>query len=182
MTKKVSEWIGVNEAANLVGKSLSTIRRLIPGMEKAGYVRREPETGKVLFARDHLVEGFGMAGEATEPVAEQRDVLSIVEMLERQIVAKDRQIENLQRDGESKSRQMEEAQAQMAQLTESLKQFASLNAALQGKLLTIGERAEPGPGARPGSTDAQLYFVAVAVVASLVVGLLIYIFLQWVGK
>ena len=179
MTKKVSEWIGVNEAANLVGKSLSTIRRLIPEMEKAGHVRREP--GKVLFARDHLVERFGIAGGTSEPGPDRAEVLSIIEMLERQIVAKDRQIENLQRDGESKSRQMEEAQMQAAQLAESLKQFAALNAALQSKLLTIGERVESAPVVRTDN-GSQLYFVAVAVVASLVVGLLIYIFLQWVGK
>lgn len=181
MSKQASEWIGVNEAAALVGKSLSTVRRLIPELETAGHVRREPETGKVLFARVHLVERFGITDRKSEPVPEGGNILSIVEMLERQILAKDRQIENLQRDGESKSRQMEEAQLQMAHLTESLKQFAALNAALQSKLLTIGEKAEPSPGVRINN-GSQLYFVAVAVVASLVVGVLIYICLQWVGK
>lgn len=177
MSKQASEWIGVNEAANLVGKSLSTIRRLIPGMEKAGQVRREPETGKVLFARDHLVEKFGIEDEKSEPAASGPNVLSIVEILERQIVAKDRQIENLQRDGESKSRQMEEAQLQMAHLTESLKQFAALNASLQSKILTIGERAEPVADVPTGTPRLSPIVVAVAV--SLIVSLLVYIFFQW---
>lgn len=182
MTKKASEWIGVNEAANLVGKSLSTIRRLIPEMEKNAYVRREPETGKVLIDRGHLVERFGVTEGASEQ-AERGNFAGIIEMLERQIVAKDRQIENLQRDGESKSRQMEEAQLQAAQLAESLKQFAALNAALQSKILGISSQsAEPLPSAKSGVFSSPIYFILVAVFASLVAGLLVYIFLQWVGN
>lgn len=180
MGKKGSEWVGVNEAANLVAKSLSTIRRLIPEMEKSGYVRRE--TGKVLIDRGHLVERFGVT-EGESEQAERGDFAGIIEMLERQIVAKDRQIENLQRDGESKSRQMEEAQLQAAQLAESLKQFAALNAALQSKILGISSKsAEPLPGVKSGVFSSPIYFILVAVFASLVAGLLVYIFLQWVGN
>ena len=80
----------------------------------------------------------------------------------------------LQRDGEAKSRQLEEAQAQSAQLVENLRQAQALNAALQTKILTIGE----GSGARPlASNTGQWYWVVVAVLLSLIGGLALWLLL-----
>ena len=192
------EWLDVNEAAALAGKSVSTIRRLLPEIEAAApdSIRREPVEGRggerVLLSTSYLKERFNIS--EPEPLEEEGRPDSergagVVALLERVIVAKDRQIEALQRDGESKSRQLEEAQIQAGELTERLTQFAAINAGLQNKLLAINERAGNPAAASPGTPPAgdkgltsPAYFVAVAVLASLIIGLLVYIALQWVGN
>lgn len=188
------EWIGVNEASLLVGKSLSTIRRLLPEIEATApaSIRREPIEGKggerVLLSRSYLVQRFGV-NEPEPPADEERlpegiGPAALVEILERQITAKDRQIESLQRDAEAKSRQIDEAQQNAADLAESLRQFAALNAALQNKLLALTEKAGgQAPAASPQESresvlSSPLYFVAVAVAVSLIVGLLLYLVLS----
>lgn len=188
------EWIGVNEASLLVGKSLSTIRRLLPEIEATApaSIRREPIEGKggerVLLSRSYLVQRFGV-NEPEPPADEERlpegiGPAALVEILERQITAKDRQIESLQRDAEAKSRQIDEAQQNAVDLAESLRQFAALNAALQNKLLALTEKAGgQAPAASPQESresvlSSPLYFVAVAVAVSLIVGLLLYLVLS----
>lgn len=181
-------WIGVNEAAALVGKSVSTVRRLIPELEAAApeSIRREPVEGKggekVLFSREYLLERFRVSEPerpAPEPGAgasESRESFPVVvEMLERQLIAKDRQIESLQRDAEAKTRQIEE-------VTDSLQKFAAINAGLQNKLLQLTERAGERPAPEPGASGAGRlsspgYFVAVAVGVSLIAMLLLYLLL-----
>lgn len=186
-------WITVNEAAALVGKSLSTIRRLLPEIEEKApdAIRREPIEGKggerVLLSRSYLLERFGV--KEPEPPGDEESlpegsaVAGLVEILERQLNAKDRQIENLQRDAEAKTRQIEE-------VTDSLQKFAAINAGLQNKLLALTEKAgegrEPSPTAPAGVAPQErresvlsspLYFVALAVAVSLIVGLLLYLVL-----
>lgn len=179
-------WISVNEAAALVGKSTSTVRRLIPELEAAApeSIRREPVEGKggekVLFSREYLLERFRVSEpERREPGAgasESRESFPVVvEILERQLLAKDRQIESLQRDAEAKTRQIEE-------VTDSLQKFAAINAGLQNRLLQLTERAgsqhpAPEPGARAGRLSSPWYFVAVAVGVSLIAMLLLYLLL-----
>lgn len=189
------EWLDVNEAAALAGKSVSTIRRLLPEIEAAApdSIRREPVEGRggerVLLSASYLKERFNIS--EPEPLEEEEGRpdseggAGVVALLERVIVAKDRQIEALQRDGESKSRQLEEAQIQAGELTERLTQFAAINAGLQNKLLAINERAGASsdtPPAGDKGLTSPAYFVAVAVLASLIIGLLVYIALQWVGN
>lgn len=183
---KQPEWLDISEAALLTGKSDSTLRRAISDMEREGHAKRVPIGGKggakVLFSRSHLLQRFG----SKEPERAQADkqaqggtsVAGMVEMLEKQLEAKDRQITALQRDGEAKSRQIEEAQAQAAQIVENLRQAQALNAALQTKILTIGERSGASPN---GLEHSQWYFVAVAVLVSLALGLLVWLALAWVG-
>jgi len=182
-------WIGVNEAAALVGKSVSTVRRLIPEIEAAApeSIRREPVEGKggekVLFSREYLLERFRVSEpERPEPGANERreegkGFPEVVEILERQLVAKDRQIESLQRDAEAKTRQIEE-------VTDSLQKFAAINAGLQNKLLQLTERAGERPAPEPGASESGAgrlsspgYFVAVAVGVSLIAMLLLYLLL-----
>lgn len=184
--KQRLEWVDISEAALLTGKSDSTLRRAIPKLERDGFAKRVPigskGGAKVFFSRAYLLQRFG----SKEPERAQADkqaqggtsVTDMVEMLEKQLEAKDRQISALQRDGEAKSRQIEEAQAQAAQIVENLRQAQALNAALQTKILTIGERSEVSPN---GLEHSQWYFVAVAVLASLVLGLLVWLVLAWVG-
>jgi ElaB/YqjD/DUF883 family membrane-anchored ribosome-binding protein len=192
-------WIGVNEASLLVGKSLSTIRRLLPEIEESApeSIRREPIEGKggerVLLSRSYLVQRFGV--KEPEPPGEEESLpegvgpAALVEILERQINAKDRQIESLQRDAEAKSRQIDEAQQNAADLAESLRQFAALNAGLQNKLMAltekVAERPEPAAPAgvapqerRESVLSSPVYFIAVAVAVSLIVGLLLYLVLS----
>lgn len=185
--KQRLEWMDISEAALLTGKSDSTLRRAIPELERDGFAKRVPigskGGAKVLFSRAYLLQRFG----SKEPDRAQADkqaqggtsVADMVEMLEKQLEAKDRQISALQRDGEAKSRQIEEAQAQAAQIVENLRQAQALNAALQTKILTIGERSEVSPN---GLEHSQWYFVAVAVLSSLVLGLLVWLVLEWVGS
>lgn len=154
-------WLDVNEAAALVGKSLSTIRRLIPEIEDLApdAIRREPIEGKggekVLLSRAYLVERFkispdgeGKGAGTTPPVGREEEGLNVsglVEILERQLEAKDRQISALQREAEAKSRQLEQEQQNAAEFAEKLGQFAALNTSLQNKLLSLTERAGDGP-------------------------------------
>lgn len=185
-----AEWMSVNEAAVHFGKSLSLIRRTIPEIEERApeQVRREPiphKGGFKLFLnRAYLVQLFGAKEPEPEPPGEQEEslpqgaaVAGLVEILERQLTAKDRQIENLQRDAEAKTRQIEE-------VTESLTKFAAINAGLQNQLLAAraGERPEPplsSPQERPDSVlSSPLYFVALAVVLSLMGVLVLYLVLS----
>ena len=188
------DWIDVNEAAVFVGKSASTIRRLLPDIEAAApeHIRREPMEGRggerVLLRRAYLLERFKVKAPEAAPIEEEEDsepvgVAGVVAILEREIGAKNRQIEALQRDGESKSRQLEEAQLQAGELTERLTQFAAINAGLQNKLLALTERAGEGsePAARSGGEsvmNSPWYFVLVAIVGALVVVLLLYLVLS----
>lgn len=170
------DWIDVDEAAQLSGKSLSTIRRLIPEMEQNGHLRREPGTGKVYISRSHLVTRFRIRNDAKIGTQEGGTVAGIVDILQRQLDAQNAQILALQRDGEAKSRQLEEAQQHAAQLLENLRQATTLNAALQTKILTIGAGTE----AKEPTTSS--YWIAVAVLLSLVCSLVVWLFIQWVGN
>jgi hypothetical protein len=188
------DWIDVNEAAVFVGKSASTIRRLLPDIEAAApeHIRREPMEGRggerVLLRRAYLEERFKVKAPEAAPIEEEEDsepggVAGVVAILEREIAAKNRQIEAMQRDGESKSRYLEEAQLQAGELTERLTQFAAINAGLQNKLLALTERAGEGsePAARSGGEsvmNSPWYFVLVAIVGALVVVLLLYLVLS----
>lgn len=192
-TTSPSEWLNINEAALLAGKSISTLRRLLPDIEASGpeHIRREPIEGKggerILLSRAYILERFNVKEE--EPAKEEERPLEgmalpqIVETLERELAAKNRQIEALLRDGESKSRQLEEAQIQAGELTERLTQFAAINAGLQNKLLALSERAGESattPGAPPLESKAgpDWYGIAVAVSLSLIGGLLLWLWLS----
>jgi len=179
MAKVLTDWVGVDEAAALAGKSLSTIRRLIPEMEAAGQVHREGKAGKVLISRGYITERFSVPGQ----VQGEAEGVGVVAILEKQLEAQNRQIAALQREGEAKSRQLEEAQAQAAQMLENLRQAQALNAALQTKILTIGEGKERGNVERSGGgvIEQPAYFVGVAVLLTLICGVLIWLFLHWVG-
>lgn len=181
------EWLDISEAALLTGKSDSTLRRAIPDLERNGYVKRVPIGSKgglkVLFSRAYLLQRFGSTEKHSTNKADNQaqggtSVADMVDMLQKQLEAKDRQITALQRDGEAKSRQLEEAQRQAVEIIENLRQAQALNAALQTKILTIGERSEASQSA---GGHSQWYFVTVAVLASLVCGLLVWLVLAWVG-
>lgn len=208
MSKQTApDWLSVNEAAVYFGKSLSFIRRAIPELEERApeQIRREPIPhkggNKILLNRAYLVQLFGAKEPEPEPPGDEEraganlpagvDFPSLVGILERQINAKDRQIENLQRDAESKSRQIEQEQQTVAELSERLRDTALLNAGLQNKLLAltekVAERPEPLPTAPAGVAPQErresvlsspVYFIAVAVAASLIVGLLLYLVLS----
>lgn len=179
---KQNEWVGVAEAANVAGRSVSTIRRIIAEIKGTEHLKRVPGKGgeRVLFSRAYLLERFNVSvepqQEAKNGTQEAEGVAGVVVMLERQLDAQNRLIAAMQRDGEAKSRQLEEAQQHAAQLLENLRQATTLNAALQTKILTIGERVEPLQQPIQGG---QWYWVWVAVFVSLVAVLVVWLFLQW---
>lgn len=188
------DWLNINEASLLSGKSISTLRRLLPDIEKSGpeHIRREPLEGKggerILLSRAYILERFNV--KEPEPIKEEERALEgmgagqFIELLERDLNAKNRQIEALLRDGESKNRQLEEAQLQAGELSERLTQFAAINAGLQNKLLALTERAgesAPHPGAPPIQESAggvAWYSILIAVILSLCGGLLLWLFLS----
>lgn len=190
---KQNDWLDVTAAAEFIGKSVSTLRRWLRDTEgkeyAAGNIRREPfkDKGgeKILISRAFLVEQFAPQGSGHEPPAGGEQSAPLVEILERQLNAKDNQINALQRDGENKSRQIEQAQQQAAELSERVREMAALNAALQTKILMIAERAgeTPAPDAGPAKRretvfNSPAYFIAVAVVLSLCIGLALYLILS----
>lgn len=168
-TQPPEPWLTVDSAAALVGKSVSSLRRLLPVMEKEpGAIKREPIKGRggerVLFNRASLIRRFGMpeppAAVSIEP--DSRVASGVVEILERQLEAKDRQIAALQREGEAKGRQLEEAQRAAAELVEKLAQFAALNASLAQKIVLLSERAASAPESQ-GSKDWEPWLVGAVV-------------------
>ena len=187
------DWVNINEASLLSGKSISTLRRLLPDIEASGpeHIRREPIEGKggerILLSRAYILERFNV--KEPEPVKEEERALEgmspaqIVETLERELAVKNRQIEALLRDGESKNRQLEEAQLQAGELSERLTQFAAIKAGLQNKLLALTERAgesSPHPGAPPleGKVAPAWHSIGIAVLLSLIGGLILWLFLS----
>lgn len=167
-TQPPEPWLTVDSAAALTGKSISTIRRLLPVMEKEpGAIKREPIKGRggerILLSRASLLRRFGMpeppAAVAMQP--ENKSAAAVVEILERQLEAKDRQIAALQREGEAKSRQLEEAQRAAADLLEKLGQFAALNASLTQKIALLSERA--GAAGEPESKDWEPWLLGAVV-------------------
>ena len=182
--QNAADWLNVNDAAALVGKSLSTVRRLLPGIPPE-HIRRVPIAGKggeqVFVSRGYLLEKFDVRN-FPAPIDQTQEPPALVEILERQILAKDRQIEHLQRDGEAKTRQLEEAAQNAARLSDTLQHFATLNAALQSKILLLSEKAGERSERPHTQTQAPWYFVSVAVLLSLITGLLVYLLIQWVGN
>ena len=181
-------WLTVNDAAALVDRSVSTIRRLLPEVEKEepDAIKREPIEGKggekVLLSRSWLLARFDIEEPAGNQEPQESPVL--LEILERQLEAKDRQINALQREAEAKSRQIEEAQRAAGELVEKLGQFAALNASLQKQMLLLSEKvgeAPPPSSAGPGAGGPVIaepwYFVTVAVLVSLGGGLLLWLVL-----
>lgn len=166
------EWLGVSEAAALVGRHDSTIRRMIP-KAKPDEIKRE--NGKVYFRRTYLLKHFRItAQEATTAPEPAPDAESLVQVLEQQIQVKDGQISALQRDIEAKNRQVEQAQETVRDIAESLKQYAALNMALQKQITTGAPGADLDP-----LKPSMAYLVAVSVGLSLIGGLLIWLVLQW---
>ena len=141
-----------------------------------------------VLIRAYILERFNVT--EPEPIKEEERALEgmgagqFIELLERDLNAKNRQIEALLRDGESKNRQLEEAQLQAGELSERLTQFAAINAGLQNKLLALTERAgesAPHPGAPPIQESAggvAWYSILIAVILSLCGGLLLWLFLS----
>lgn len=164
------DWLDINAAAALVGRSPSTIRRLLPDIP-APNTKREPLAGqggyKVLIARPWLLSNFGLR--ETERTATQEPPPSMVTALERQLEQKDRQINALQM-------QISEAQRQVGELAERLAQVVAVNTALAQKLLPNAPQAEQGKGGGPG-----WYTVGVSVAVSLIIGLLTWLWLRWLG-
>lgn len=189
-------WININEASLLSGKSISTLRRLLPEIEQSGpeHIRREPLEGKggerILLSRVYILQRFNVKEE--EPVKEEERALEgmgvskLVETLERELAVKNKQIEALIRDGESKNRQLEEAQLQAGELSERLTKFAAINAGLQNKLLALteqaGERAPHHSGHIPESGGVAWYSIFIAVILSLISGLSLWLLLAGGGE
>lgn len=194
---KQNEWLDVQAAADFVGKSVSTLRRWLRDTEgkdyAAGNIRREPfkDKGgeKILIARAFLVEQFGKGSApdisaAGGPAAGEQSA-ALVEILERQLNAKDGQINAFQRESEAKNRQIEQAQQTASDLAERVREMAALNAALQTKILLLSEKAgeQAAPAASPAKDresvfSSPAYFIAVAVALSLCIGLALWLFLS----
>jgi len=63
-TTTYSDWFNINEASLFSGKSISTLRRLLPDIEASSpeHIRREPIEGKggerILLSRAYILERF----------------------------------------------------------------------------------------------------------------------------
>lgn len=193
-----NKWLDVNAAAALVGRSVSTIRRMLPEIEQDApqAIRREPLEGKggakVLLSKDWLLAHFGAPPDQEGPPDQSPQYgagrADVVAILEKQLDAKDKQIGALHREIEAKSRQIEDAQRVVSDLSEKLGQFAALNASLAQKLVTAATTTDTQPDApktphnQQSAPHGDRYPLALAVVLSLVLSLLIWFVLQWMGN
>lgn len=183
------DWLDINAAATFARRSTSTIRRWIDRLseQEAGeHVRREKMPGqggeKILIARAFLAERFGVAGDDQHGGAAAgsggQDPPGLVGILEKQIEAKDRQISNLQR-------QVDQAQTLAADLSERLREQSYLAGQLQGRLLSLTDRAggdgsqgpADGEGSAPGARWSHWYTVAIAVLFAVAAFLLLHLVL-----
>lgn len=184
-----NDWVTILDAAPLVGRSVSSLRRALPTMP-ADRIRRVPIPGKggerILLHRAYLLERY--APHIVPPTANDAPD---VDFWERQLSARDATVAHLQRDGENKTRQLETAYQHIADLTSNVQQLAAVNAGLQNKILQlverVGERPAPptadrSPAPAPDGTPAPGYWVALAVLLSLVAGLVVYLLIQWLGN
>lgn len=178
-----NDWLNIADAAAAVGRSVATLRRILPTVP-ADHIKREPIPGKggerILLRRAYLLERYAPHIAPTPDHAAPD-----ADFFERQLSVKDAQIAHLQRDGENKTRQLETAHQHIAELTSNVQQLAAVNAGLQSKMLQlaerVGERADR-PTTTGSATQAPAYWVAVAVLLSLIAGLAIYLLMQWLGN
>lgn len=139
-----NDWLTVEQAAAYIGKSLSTVRRIIPAAP-AGAVRRQG--GKVFFKRDYLEQRYNVTGRNETAQDERTDVRQYIASLEADNAAKTQII---------------------AQLTESNAQLSRVNAAL---LLARNPQPDPqpAPDVRPAPDWYLLLTIIVAAIGIAVV-------------
>ena len=154
-------WLSIEQAANLSGKSTTTIRRAVAALseaETAQHIKRVQVPGaggnKILISRELIVERW----QITE---QYNDTGALPEWpLERLVSVLEKQIFSLNRELEAKNRTIDDYSRLAADLTNNVREQTIMNATLQSKILSLGA------GSQGATQGGMWYWVAVVLLGA----------------
>lgn len=169
-----NQWVTITEAANISGKSTTTIRRAVASLtktEKTQYIKRVQIVGaggeKILISRAFIVSRWTI----TEPHALSIEQESTNERKSDQLVLSlEKQVFLLNREIESKTRIIEDYSRLASDLTNNIREQTILNATLQNKILSLGAGSKEPPPQANG-----LYWLVIFVAIALLFALVLYL-------
>jgi transcriptional antiterminator len=169
-----NQWVTITEAANISGKSTTTIRRAVASLtktEKTQYIKRVQIVGaggeKILISRAFIVSRWTI----TEPHALSIEQESTNERKSDQLVLSlEKQVFILNREIESKTRIIEDYSRLASDLTNNIREQTILNATLQNKILSLGAGSKEPPPQANG-----LYWLVIFVAIALLFALVLYL-------
>jgi hypothetical protein len=169
-----NQWVTITEAANISGKSTTTIRRAVASLtktEKTQYIKRVQIVGaggeKILINRAFIVSRWTI----TEPHALSIEQESTNERKSDQLVLSlEKQVFILNREIESKTRIIEDYSRLASDLTNNIREQTILNATLQNKILSLGAGSKEPPPQANG-----LYWLVIFVAIALLFALVLYL-------
>ena len=180
----MSDYITTAQAAKLLNVTARTIRRKVAKLSKdtsAKYVRKD---GKgILISKSFVLSNFKQATPPTEPKespTEGKTTAKVVELLERQLRAKDDQIKALT----DALRESQERQKESNYLLGKEQKERQALAAQLDELKTIGQRTDSGhstepenttpPTNRPSRTDG-IYFILLGLLSLSIIAYIVLI-------
>jgi hypothetical protein len=176
-------WLSIEQAANLNGKSTTTIRRAVAALseaETAQHIKRVQVPGaggnKILISRELITSRW----QIHEPSTEQDNDTGVREEwpLERLVSVLEKQIFSLNRELDVKNRTIEDYSRLAADLTNNVREQTIMNAGLQSKILSLGAGSAGGQAQPQAATQGGMwYFVTIAVTIALIGAVLLYLFL-----
>jgi transcriptional antiterminator len=169
-----NQWVTITEAANISGKSTTTIRRAVASLtktEKTQYIKRVQIVGaggeKILISRAFIVSRWTI----TEPHALSIEQESTNERKSDQLVLSlEKQVFILNREIESKTLIIEDYSRLASDLTNNIREQTILNATLQNKILSLGAGSKEPPPQANG-----LYWLVIFVAIALLFALVLYL-------
>jgi len=173
-----NQWVTITEAANISGKSTTTIRRAVASLtktEKTQYIKRVQIVGaggeKILISRAFIVSRWTITEPHTLSIEQEstneRKTDQLVLSLEKQVFLLNREIE-------SKTRIIEDYSRLASDLTNNVREQTILNATLQNKILSLGAGSkEPLPQAN----ISDFHLVVISLIIAFIVAVLLYVVL-----
>lgn len=161
-------WLSIEQAANLSGKSTTTIRRAVAALseaETAQHIKRVQVPGaggnKILISRELITSRW----QIHEPSTEQDNDTGVREEwpLERLVSVLEKQIFSLNRELEAKNRTIDDYSRLAADLTNNVREQTIINGTLQKKILLSAGSQD---GTQGGTQGGVWYWVAVVLLGA----------------
>jgi hypothetical protein len=179
-------WLSIEQAANLSGKSTTTIRRAVASLteaEKAQHIKRVQVRGaggeKILIDRELITSRWQIHKQDAPSIEQDNDTGVLPEWpLERLVSSLEKQVFSLNREVETKNRINEDYSRLASDLTNNVREQTIMNATLQSKILSLGAGSAGGQ-AQPQAAQHSggWYWVVVSVTIALIGALLLYLLL-----